>query len=151
MDLGATESTVELGAAALVDEQGAAELMLVIGAPQHVVDLGAAKLICIFLWDLVLVDPMKEHGAAELLLGLEVSAPVVVLENWDGEACGEIVGSGSHGGAQSAGSHGGWTSGRKRSFESHGGAWCGGAHDGTGAAELVVDLGAAEWRSSWWS
>ena len=151
MDLGATESMVELGAAALVDEQGAAELMLVLGAPQHVMDLKAAKLICTFLWDLVLVDPMKEHGAAELLLGLEVSAPVVVLENWDGEACGEIVGSGSHGGAQSAGSRGGWTSGRKRSFESHGGAWCGGAHDGTGAAELVVDLGAADWRSSWWS
>ena len=99
---------------------------------------------------------MKEHGAAELLLGLEVSAPVVVLENWDGEACGEIVGSESHGGAQSAYSRGGWTSGRKRSFKPHDGAWCGGAHDGTwgsgagcgarsgGVAELVVDLGEKE-------
>jgi hypothetical protein len=140
---------VELGAAALVDEQGAAELMLVLGAPQHVMDLEAAKLICTFLWDLVLVHPMKEHGAAELLLGLEVLAPAWWC--WDGEACGEIIGSESHVGGQSACSRGGWTSGRKRSFEPHGGAWCGGAHDGTGAAELVVDLGAADWRSSCWS
>ena len=77
-DLGATESMMELGAAALVDEKGTAELMLVLGAPQHVgvVDLGAAKLICIFSW---ISGSHEKLGAAELLLGLEILAPGVVL------------------------------------------------------------------------
>ena len=126
MDLGATESTVELGAAALVDEQGAAELMLVIGAPQHVVDLGAAKLICIFSW---ISGSHEKLRAAELLLGLESERLFSWWMNLGEEA---------------------------RSFEPHGGAWCGGAHDGTwgsgagsGArsgrvAELVVELGEKE-------
>ena len=61
-DLGATESMMELGAAALVDEKGTAELMLVLGAPQHVVDLGAAKLICIFSW---ISGSHEKLGAAE--------------------------------------------------------------------------------------
>ena len=65
----------------IVVEFGAAELMVLRRRSsgvrrQHVVDLGAAKLICIFSW---ISGSHEKLGAAELLLGLEISAPVVVL------------------------------------------------------------------------